>query len=531
MDFDDLPIEIVQEILSYLPLKGLLGASLVCRKWLYYSEPLVIRKCCFRIALSAVEHIDMLNKLLRSYQNIEIRNVEYWNELSRLMLILPKKLSPRMLVLRNISMVNLERFYQCFPPWFDSLESIFVCLILDASDSDVVESFTMTLPKLQHLEWYERVEFVEPKTVTIHAPCLVSASVEDNFDAAALLRLGTTNNLKRLKCTFWRTFSRNGFVDIFPGSFTSLETLTLDFGFERHDTSFLLDMPNLRWLDLRLGSKTSTSNFLDHIQNCKLLTVLRLRAESTVTYIDLVKLCNDLENLEKIDFVGLGVQVFRRIYAKNLKFLKLEHFSFLDQVDNLTLVAPKLNTLCLPSEVLPKTHIDGNSNCLVKLFVDLGSVHLAVAIQQQLRPFVQQHECIRDVALRNSHFTRSSYLVMPSDEPVPFVERLELRKLGVDLTFFHYLSKWKTLKHLSLIGCTIECRSASEMVHLSQLRSLHVDFVKLLSTDRKTFPLVVDGAEEIICEWIQPVFVFHSRNLKLNCSAMTTIWNDEIGAF
>lgn len=519
MDLNLFPIEILEEILSWLPLNDVLKASLVCHRWNGAAGTVIARKCCLRINNSMLAHQEVLSNSGRNYYAISINAMDSWVQLRIILDLCAAKFTPRKFELTGILEDHLDRFYQTYRDWCAHIE----CLQIELDDrfTDYLvcgqADYRLCLPKLRHLRWRECLYGAGEKTVTIEAPNLKSAIVEDSLDATAILRLPTCDKLTEIKSMLYTKH----FTDTFTGTLSSLRKLVLDFANENYDLGFFARLPNLRWLELSIYFGEMTWKHLQAICGCGLLESLRICVKDSVNRrgaLNLATICNGLPKLKQLELAGLDLIFSDPVRSENLKILKLKDVNFWDSECTLNLTAPALESLSLPVGVLAKTFLDKNG--VSKLFVDLGARNLEETFKMYLSAFLLQHDTVRELIILNPNYKSSIVFNTIPKDFAPLIEKLQLRTLCVSIDFFQQIAKWKTLKHLSLVGCTIGCHEAVETVHLDNVTTLHVDCVKLSNSQLKRFPITVaSGAEEaetettVVGHRMGPTMVFRSTNL------------------
>ncbi|XP_055595242.1 uncharacterized protein LOC129745895 [Uranotaenia lowii] len=500
MDLTSLPVEILEEIFSKLNHRSLLEASLVCHYWKLVVEPLIARRSCLNINLKMLDHLEVLKDSIRKYQSVLIVNGQndYWDKIREILNLLYHRIKPRYLRIRGVLSDQLYRFYSDYGAWFDELESINVGMddrFTSYSSETEDENFHLFLPKLKTLTWYECLYgtlHTGEKSVTVEAPNLEVVDIDDSLDPAAVLKIPYCKKLKRIGCLFYTKMFRNTFID---DEFAHLQHLTVSCAYTNDDLSFLERMDNLRTLEL-----TCSQSGLRVIERLKSLNHLRALQISIHDQslervsLNLTRLCSLATKIERIEFINFEIRTFGTVIAEQLCSLKFKEVKIIEQ--DFTLFAPKLKVLSIPLSILATTHIVNNER-LSEFYLDLESTYLDTAFQNYLSPFLQQHATVAALILRNPCRNDQNISQFKVRCEIPrAIERLELRKVALDLDFFRYISHWYSLKHLSLDRVTIDCgRNAEQVVDLPCVTSINVYSGTLVGIEREHFPLRIGCPE------------------------------------
>ncbi|XP_065083720.1 uncharacterized protein LOC135705796 [Ochlerotatus camptorhynchus] len=515
MDINQLPLEVLQEILSYLSYDELKVASLVCHRWNQASGTFIVRNGQLSIHEQVVKNLEMVRNSTRNYQSILIYRISKWEQLQAVVSECMQKFpNVRKLYLAGVLQDYLDRFYRAYRRWMERLEFLQVSLD-DRFENLFVcepEDYILTLPNLKQLYWKECLYGHGEKTVTIDAPGLEFVHIDDSLDASAVLRIPHCERLKYIRCMFYTKH----FDDIFVGDFGNVETLILNIVHDKCNVSCLSKMHQLRYLSLHFGNAMNYLQEVEAMPNSKLLKVLIIRSDSRSLdkcTLNLEKIIGKFENLETLDLFGINLTANNEIQADQLVFLKLREVTF---SKNSILNAPKLKTLSLELDMLNYLQLRENKH-LFELYVDLQVSIYNDSFEQIICTFLQEHKHIKNLTL--GRVSSGEVLVQDDfiyDRIVESVEHLELHRFDVPINFFRLLAGWKSLKSLKLVACTINCSGMwNDVVRLPGVERIIVDCVQLRGTSRTDFPiLLVNGAnQEVVTKWNDSTLFFSTNKL------------------
>ncbi|XP_053692611.1 uncharacterized protein LOC128741059 [Sabethes cyaneus] len=474
MDLNVLPTELLEHILSHSTFPDLLSNSLVCVRWNRVAAVLIGRRGRLNVNREMLDYPDVVENSNRQYKAISFKGPCEKKAMRKILLICADKFTPRKIELLEILPDGMNRFY-------------------------VYSQYRLIMPNLKRLNWNEFMfDSVESttKAVTIVAPKLEVIYLFSSHDATSELEILTCDNIKRIVCTLYSHY----FDDVFSGRLFQLEILCLYGGSGGYDFTFIERIPKLRWFEAHLRPEPDyLLPNLSSLYKCKNLESLMI-SFSNLPHgtLDLSVLCHHLVNLKQIHLSQVLLRNSGAVRAERLVFLRIEHAKFEDDNDSLLLIAPKLETLSLTMSVMAKTRIDTKS-CVKKLYINMENFTLKDALDLYLQPFIQSNETVRELTLWVWH--GNSREGIPDEKELEttllHIERLEICHLHIGLNFFRSIARCQSLKHLSLVLCSIHCNEDDADIHLAGLDSMNVDMVKVEGSYRYRFPLIAGSEEQL----------------------------------
>ncbi|XP_053696331.1 uncharacterized protein LOC128743728 [Sabethes cyaneus] len=504
MDFNALPRELLEHILSNLKFSDLLSKSLVCKLWKQATAFFIGQRGRLNLNREMLDYLHVLENSNRQYQAISFKGKYKKKAMRKLLLICADKFTPRKIELPEILHDNLNRFYVYVQErrWFDFVEDLSVTM--DDNKSSYLHlknsHHRLIMPNLKHLRWTEFLHDAVrcKKAVTIVAPELETVTLFDSFIGASELTIMACDNIKRIVYSL----HSQRFHDVFCGRLSQLEILCLYGDNGSFEFSFIERMPKLRWFEVCMRSKPEyLLPNLSVLYKCKTLESLMISFSNIYDLphgtLDLTVLCHNLVNLKQIELNKVIIRNSGPVRAERLVFLRISDAKFADENDSLMLIAPKLETLSLPMNVLAKTRID-NKSSVTKLYIDMQKTRcLKDAFDLHLQPFIRSNETVRELMLWDGGYKDKIYDEQEPETTLIHVERMEIRRLHIGLNFFRSIARCQSLKHLSLVLCTIYCKDDDPNIQLAALDSMNVQLVRVQRSFRYRFPLIAGSEEQL----------------------------------
>ncbi|XP_021703423.1 uncharacterized protein LOC110677081 isoform X1 [Aedes aegypti] len=517
MDINLLPTEVLQEIMSYLGLETLKKASLVCHRWFRASEKFIHRKGQLMIIESAANHLNVIRNFVRDYQTICILQMKEWSNLQAVI----TECSQRLPTVRKLYLVGclqdyLYRFYNTFRNWVDQCESFQVSLDDRSTEHFIIgpEDFNMTFTNLKTLIWAECLYGQGQKTMILNAPNLENVYINDSLDASAVLRFPICDNIKFIRCVFYTKH----FDDTFVGNVSNVENVIVDAIYRNCDISYLVKMHKLRYLRLKLGSASNTLHDIEAMHQCNCLRILSITVQDSSSEkgsLNLEKVFKNFIKLETLDLQGIELKVNDSIQAKQLQFLKLRDVTCSKSAVSLHL--PRLKVLTVSVSFLSKLQLN-ECDYFEELYLDLLSYSLKQSFQNTVIPFFLSHKNLKKLAI-----FRSIYDANRIEDDALYdcrdlgVEHMELYHLDISIDFFRMISQWTSLKRLTMVACSINCKTGpNNNVFLPYVQEITLDCVKLRDAAKKKFPLKFGGVYKLQSSSIASSLLYSTKRQQLD---------------
>lgn len=515
MDINSLPMELLQNIMSYLNYQSLKDISLVCHRWNDASEKFIVRNGSLHINNEAEAHLGDIRNCIREYQSICIHQLG-WSSLQLIVSTCAERF-PRIRRLRLLDCLHdfVYQIYIGFQGWMGQCESLLVS-IADLFDDPFLggpKDFEITLPGLKCLSWSQSSYVDNQKLVTINAPNMERIYINNSHSKFTLIRIPMSDRLKFIKCMF----CARQFEDTFVGNISNVETLILKVAYDKSDAPFLKRMRNLRYLSLDLDHTERLLISLEEMHDCNQLKVLSIKmqvCEVVKGAIKLEKIFNNFQNLDTLELRDIDVSTTGQISAKCLTFLKLKNVNFLSSCFSLNL--PQLKTLSVSWNTLCNLQL---SDCgqLKELFLEMQR-SLKQSFDHVANYFILNHNNLKKLVLH-----RGEYHDRIQDEGTYAcndlgLESLELYRTDININFFRMLSAWKSLRNLTIASCTINCEGASEnneIIVLPYVERMRLDKVRLRGTQRNNFPLRISKVVGIYCTSNSPNLQYYNTRPRL----------------
>nr|XP_019551335.3 uncharacterized protein LOC109421291 [Aedes albopictus] len=513
MDINLLPTELLQEIMSYLCFETLKVASLVCHRWHQVSESFIIRNGQLLITESAANDLNVIRNCVRNYRVIWIARMEEWSKLQTVMAECIQRFpNIRKLYLSGCLQDYLYRFYNAHRNWVEQCESFQVSLDDRFADHMICgpEDFELTLPNLKTLMWSECLYGNGQKAITINAPKLESIYINDSLDASAVVRIPNCDNIKFIRCIFYTKH----FDDTFVGNVSNVETLMVDVVYANCDISYLVSMLQLRYLRLRFGSATNALKDVESMHQCHQLKVLSITiqdANSEKGELKLDRVLRNFNNLQTLDLRAIDLKVNSSVQATKLEFLKLRDVTCSSSAVSLHL--PSLKVLSVSVNILSKLQFNECSH-FEELYLDLESAHLKQSLVHTAIPFILSHKSLKKLVLFRSNYQANRIVDSAKYECKDLgLEHLELYYLDISIDFFRMISYWKSLRRLTIVACSINCRAIPySIVHLPGVQWITLDCVKPRGPSRKEFPLTFGRDCELQCVSVSSALLYSTQH-------------------
>lgn len=505
MSISSLPVELLQQIFSYLSYHDLQQTSLVCHHWHEASEKFIVCKVMFNATQTSVQsdesdeqcRIDSANTIrnsIRNYRAIYLNGfttVENWQQLQPIVAECVRKFPTICeLYLKEFRCQDLYCLYTTYRDWMTQCGSIQVSLRschrsnTEMESEEQVEWF-LTLPNLKRLSWRE-CEYDPLRTVTIDALNLESIYLKGSkgsFPGEVRLRC---RRLKQVNCKP----QESEFPKMFVTGLESVETLQLILD-NRTDLGFLKELHRLRELQITFLCKMKSLDEL--VEMCAGLPIRTLDVRSSIegSSLDLQELFENLADLKSLKLHRIDFFAEHDIVAKELEELNLQSVEYCDDI---TLNVPKLQHLTLDLDVLDKINFVYTTS-LSELCLFWPSEDLGKSLDHTVYSFLDAHGAVTSLILINDYCSRKGNILDKSTNVRVLLNlrKLELRWFTVTVDFFRAIAESELLQNLTLIGCTIDCTGLAdeEHVRLASVEQMVTEQqYSLINSKRTDFPLL-----------------------------------------